>query len=158
MSSAFEMAMPWWQFVWRGIATYLAAVFMMRIVGKRSFGDMSTFDIIVLVLVGGVLRNSIIGHDGSFQGGLIAVASMLAADRAVAWACTRSPWLNRFVEGRPTILVHDGELVPGSLERVSLPKAAFRRALHTEGLEDTKNISIARLEPNGRITFIRKHE
>ena len=157
MSNAFEMAMPWWQFVWRGVAVYLAAVFMMRIVGKRSFGDMSTFDIIVLVLVGGVLRNSIVGHDGSFQGGLIAVASMLAADRAVAWVCTRSPWLNRFVEGRPTVLVHDGELVPGALERVCLPKAAFRRALHTEGMEDTRAISVERLAPNGRTTITRKH-
>lgn len=157
MSTAFELAMPWWHFIWRGIGAYLAALAMMRIVGKRSFGDMSTFDIIVLVLVGGTLRNSIVGADTSFQGSLIAVAAILAADRALAWACTRSAWLNRLVEGRPTVLVHDGELVPGALERVSLPKAAFRRALHTEGLEDTKNISIARLEPNGRITLIRKH-
>lgn len=156
MNNAFELAMPWWQFVWRGIAAYLAAVFMMRLVGKRSFGDMSTFDIIVMVLVGGVLRNSIVGHDGSFQGGLIAVASILATDRLVAWICTRSPRLNRFVEGHPTVIVQDGELVPGALERVSLPKAAFRRALHAQGLEDVKNISIARLEPNGRITLTRK--
>jgi uncharacterized membrane protein YcaP (DUF421 family) len=156
MNTAFEMAMPWWHFVWRGIGAYLAALIMMRIVGKRSFGDMSTFDIIVLVLVGGTLRSSIVGHDASFPGGLIAVASILATDRALAWACTHSPWLNRIVEGRPTVLVQDGELVPGSLESVSMPKAAFRRALHSAGLEDTKTISIARLEPNGRVTLIRK--
>jgi len=154
--NTFELALPWWEFIWRGIGAYLAALVMMRIVGKRSFGDMSTFDIIVLVLVGGTLRNTIVGPDSSFPGGLIAVASILAADRALAWACTRSPWLNRFVEGRPTVLVHDGEIVPGSLESVSLPKAAFRRALHAAGMEDARNISIARLEPNGRITLIRK--
>lgn len=156
MHSAFELSMPWWDFVWRGAGAYLAALIMMRIVGKRSFGDMSTFDIIVLVLVGGTLRNSIVGGDQSFPGGLIAMAAILATDRTLAWACTRSPWLNRVVEGRPTVLVHDGELVPGALEKVSMPKAAFRRALHSEGLEDTKSISIARLEPNGRVTLIRK--
>ncbi|HEX7790492.1 MAG TPA: hypothetical protein VF467_08225, partial [Afipia sp.] len=80
--STFELALPWWELVWRGIGAYLAALIMMRIVGKRSFGDMSTFDIIVLVLVGGTLRNSILGPDMSFPGGLIAVASILAADRA----------------------------------------------------------------------------
>jgi uncharacterized membrane protein YcaP (DUF421 family) len=158
MNTAFELAMPWWQFVWRGIGAYLAALIMMRIVGKRSFGDMSTFDIIVLVLVGGTLRSSIVGHDASFPGGLIAVASILAADRAVGWACTHSPWLNRIVEGHPTVLVQDGQLVPGSLERVCMPKAAFHRALHSAGMEakDTVSIRIARLEPNGRVTFIRK--
>jgi len=155
--STFELALPWWELVWRGIGAYLAALIMMRIVGKRSFGDMSTFDIIVLVLVGGTLRNSILGPDMSFPGGLIAVASILAADRILAWACTRSPWLNRLVEGHPTVLVHEGDIVPGSLESVSLPMAAFRRALHSAGMEDTRGIRTARLEPNGRITFIRKH-
>lgn len=156
MHTAFELAMPWWYFVWRGMGAYLAVLAMMRVVGKRSFGDMSTFDVIVLVLVGGTLRTSIVGPDTSFIGGLIAVASILATDRVLAWACTRSAYLNRLIEGRPTILVHDGELVPGSLERANLPRAAFRRALHSAGLEDTESISIARLEPNGRITLIRK--
>ncbi|RDS80772.1 DUF421 domain-containing protein [Dyella monticola] len=154
--STFVLAMPWWHFVLRGIGAYLALLIMLRIVGRHSFSDMSTFDIVVLVLIGGTLRNTIIGPDNSFQGGLIAVASILAADRVLAWLCTRSPRLNRLVEGKPTVLVHEGELVPGALERVSLPKAAFRRALHTQGLEDIQTISTARLEPNGRITLIRK--
>lgn len=155
MSTAFELAMPWWHFVWRGIGAYFIVLVLLRIVGKRSLGDMSTFDIIVLVLVGGTLRNSILGPDTSFEGGLIAVASILAADRILSWACARSTRLNRFVEGHPVVLVHEGELVQGSLERVDLPKAAFRRALHTAGLEDIKHVSTARLEPNGRITLIR---
>ncbi|GAB2560952.1 DUF421 domain-containing protein [Dyella jejuensis] len=156
MSHPFVLAMPWWHFVLRGIGAYIAILFMMRIVGKRSFGDLSTFDLIVLVLVGGTLRNSIVGPDTSFPGGIIAVASILAADRALAWICTRSTWINRVVEGRPTVLVHDGEVVPGALERVSMPAAAFRRALHAAGLEDVATISIARLEPNGRITVIKR--
>ena len=154
--STFELALPWWEFVWRGIGAYLAALIMLRIVGKRSFGDMSTFDIIVLVLVGGTLRNTIVGPDISFPGGLIAVASILAMDRMLAWACTRSSWLNRVVEGHPTVLIRDGEIVPGSFESVSLPMAAFRRALHAAGMEDAKNVRIARLEPNGRITLTLK--
>lgn len=158
MNHAFELSMPWWQFVWRGVGAYLITLVMLRLVGKRSLGDMSTFDIIVLVLIGGALRNSIVGADTSFQGSFIAVASILASDRMLSWACARSARLNRFVEGRPTVLVQNGELVPGSLERVNLPKAAFRRALHTAGVEDTASISTVRLEPNGRITLIRKRE
>lgn len=154
--STFELAMPWWHFVLRGAGAYLAILIMLRIVGKRSFSDMSTFDIIVLVVVGGTLRNSIVGSDHSFPGSLIAIAAILATDRALAWMCTRSAWLNRVVEGHPTVLVHDGEVVPGALERVSLPPAAFRRALHAQGLEDAQSIRIARLEPNGRITLIRR--
>lgn len=154
--STFVLAMPWWHFVLRGIGAYFALLVMLRIVGKRSFGDMSTFDVVVLVLIGGTLRNTIIGPDNSFPGGLIAVASILVADRLLAWLCTRSTRLNRIVEGKPTVLVREGELVPSAFERVSLPEAAFRRALHTQGLEDIQTISTARMEPNGRITLIRK--
>jgi uncharacterized membrane protein YcaP (DUF421 family) len=151
-----ELSMPWWQFVVRGIAVYLVLLCMMRLTGKRSFGEMSAFDLIVLMLVGGTVRTSIIGSDNSFLGGLIAVASILAADRALGWVCSRNAFVNRLIEGRPSLLVRNGVRVPGALRRCSLPEAAFERALHAEGIEDETTIATARLEPNGKITVIQR--
>jgi len=152
-----ELSMPWWQFVVRGIAVYLALLCMMRLSGKRSFGEMSAFDLIVLMLVGGTLRTSIIGSDHSFLGGLIAVASILVADRALGWICSRSARVNRIVEGHPSVLVSNGSRVAGALRRCNLPEAAFERALRAHGLENETAVITARLEPNGKITVIKRH-
>lgn len=158
MHELFGLSMPWWHFVLRGIGVYLGLLLLMRLSGKHSFGEMSAFDVIVLVLVGGTLRNSIIGGDDSFLGGLIGVAAILFADRMLAWICANHPRINRIVEGNPSFLVRHGEIVSGALKRNNIPEAAFHRALHAAGLEDTQEVLFARIEPNGRITLTRRPE
>jgi uncharacterized membrane protein YcaP (DUF421 family) len=157
MNSLLQLSMPWWHFAVRGIVVYLVLLCMLRLTGKRSFGEMSAFDVVVLILVGGTMRTSIIGSDTSFLGGIIAVAGILAADRTLAWICTRSGFVNRLVEGWPTILACNGQRRPEALRRCNLPEAVFERALHAAGLENETTVVTARLEPNGRITLIQGH-
>jgi uncharacterized membrane protein YcaP (DUF421 family) len=155
MSNLGSLALPWWAFVLRGFLVYIVLLFLLRLSGKRSFGEMSAFDVVVLVLVGGTLRTSIIGPDTSFLGALIAVATILATDKLLAWICTRSRHLNRLIEGKPTFLVQNGERVPNALQRCNIPEAAFERVLHAHGKENIRGIYNARLEPNGKITLTR---
>jgi hypothetical protein len=68
---------------------------LLRLTGKRSFGEMSPFDIVVLMLVGGALRSAMVGHDDSFLGPFIAVAGVLLLDKLLGIAATfRSPCSN----------------------------------------------------------------
>lgn len=155
MQALLHLSEPWWHFALRGAVIYLLLLFMLRLTGKRSFGDMSVFDMVVLILVGSLMRTPIIGSDTSFLGGVIAVAGILATDRALAWICARSRLVNRLLEGWPTILVRDGRRQVEALRRCNLPEAVFERALRAAGLEDEATVVTARLEPNGRITLIR---
>jgi uncharacterized membrane protein YcaP (DUF421 family) len=116
---------------------------------------MSAFDVLVLVLVGGTLRTAIIGDDHSYLGAFIGVARILLANKAMGWLCTRMPRFNRMVEGLPAELVRNGKRDPVEMRRQDLPEAAFNRALHAAGMEDESSVVIGRLEPNGKITFVR---
>jgi uncharacterized membrane protein YcaP (DUF421 family) len=156
MSDLFTLSIPWWEFVLRGLATYGGLLLLMRMTGKRSFGEMSAFDVIVLVLVGGTLRTAIIGDDKGFLGPFIGVASILAADKILGFLCARFPLLNRVVEGVPAILARDGLRDSEGMRSQNVPEAAFDRALHAAGLEDESTIVVARLEPNGKITLVRQ--
>lgn len=75
----------------------MALLVLLRISGKRSFGEMPAFDVIVLVLVGGTLRTSIVGMDTSFFGALIAVATIVATDRGLV----RAPLYRACRRGKP---------------------------------------------------------
>lgn len=154
--STLALTEPWWHYAARGAVTYVGMLVLMRLCGKRAFGEMSAFDVIVLVLVGGTLRSAITGEDKSVTAPFIGVAAILAMDKCVAWLCTRMPRLNRWVEGRPTIVARDGKRDPDALRRENLPDAAFDRALHGIGKETEHDVALARLEPNGKITFIRR--
>lgn len=156
MRQLVELSAPWWLFVVRGAATYALLLVFMRLTGKRSLGEMSAFDLIVLVLAGGTLRTAIIGDDQGFLGPFLGVASILAVDRCLGWACARSARLNRLVEGEPAILIRRGRRNDAELKAQNVPSAALDRALHAAGMETERGVEIGRLEPNGKMTFIRR--
>jgi len=158
MQGAFDLALPWWAFVWRGVAVYLAVLIFLRLAGKRSFGDMSPFDIVVLIVVGGALRTAIVGKDASFIGPLIAVASIILTNKIIGWLTARWRIFDRAVQGRPAVLAINGMRDSRALNRYDISDSEFDRELRAHGLENEGDIVIARLESNGKITFIRRQE
>lgn len=156
MAQALHLSASWWTFVVRGAVTYLGLLLLMRLAGKRSFGEMSAFDVVIITLAGGTLRTAIIGDDQGLLGPFIGVGSILATDKGLAWLCTRFPRFNRLIEGFPTLLIRNGKRDPAALRSQSLPDAALDRALHGAGIEDDAQVQTGRLEPNGKITVIRR--
>lgn len=158
MQDVFTLSAPWWTFLVRGAITYLGLLILMRLAGKRSFGELSAFDVVVIALAGGTLRTAIIGDDHGLAGPFLGVIGILLADKAIAWASARAPWFNRVMEGFPTVLIREGQRDPKALRRQNLTDAALDRALHAVGLEDERDIVLGRLEPNGKITLVRQRD
>jgi uncharacterized membrane protein YcaP (DUF421 family) len=127
----------------------------MRLAGKRSFGEMAPFDIIVLVLVGGALRSAMVGHDDSFLGPFFAVAGVLILEKFLGILATLSPVFNRFLEGRSALLARGGQIIPGALRRHEIPTEVFERALRAHEVRSVSEVDEARLEVNGRINVLR---
>jgi uncharacterized membrane protein YcaP (DUF421 family) len=150
--------LPWWTFVVRGAVAYLGLLVLMRLAGRHSFGEMSAFDILVLVLVGGTLRTAIVGNDNSLCGAFIGVATVLVIDRLFAVLATRSPAFNRLLEGRPSMLARNGQLLAGELRRHHVPMTVFERALRKNGITDVHRVAEARLEPNGKFTVVLRQD
>ena len=100
MNEFFELSLPWWHFVLRGAVTYIGLLVLMRLSGKRTFGEMSPFDVVVLMLVGGALRTALVGDDHSVLAGFIAVVTILALDKLLAYLAARSPAIDRHAQAR----------------------------------------------------------
>ena len=157
MHDAMHLSMPWWAFALRGTLVYLGLLVLLRLTGKRVLGDMSAFDIGVLVLVGGVLRTAILGDDHSMLGPVIGAVGILGTQKLIGWCSARSRRFDQLVEGRPTALVHDGQRDPVAMRKHDVSDSELDRVLHAAGLEDESSIALARLEPNGKITLIPAH-
>ena len=106
----FDLAMPWWEFVLRALAVYVALLVMVRLSGKRSVGQFTPFDMILLILLGTAVQNSLIGEDVSLVGGLLLAATLIALNHAVGWVTARSRRIHGQLEGRAVNLIEDGEL------------------------------------------------
>ncbi|MBN8728072.1 MAG: DUF421 domain-containing protein [Xanthomonadales bacterium] len=152
MEDWFDLAMPWWAFVVRGLLGYFGLLLLLRMAGRHSLGEMSAFDIVVLVMVGGALRPALLGGDKSVLGPFIAVTTIVAASAMLARLSSRFPRFNRWLEGPAVVLAKDGRILDEVLREHSIPRAALERELRLKDVHDVSTVRVARLEANGHIS------
>ena len=158
MRSLFDLGMPWWEFVLRAMVVYVVVLVMVRLSGKRTVGQFTPFDLLVVVLLGTAVQNSLIGEDTSLLGGLILAATLLALNWSVGKLSSRFRRFDELVEGRPVILVRHGHLFRDELARQSLSEHDFAIARRSAGYATLGEIALAVLESSGEITFIRRKD
>ncbi len=154
MSALFELAMPWWEFVLRAVVVYVAVLVLVRLSGKRTIGQFTPFDMLLLVLLGTAVQNSLIGEDVSLLGGLILATTLIGLNYLVAFVTSRSARADRLVEGVPVVLARDGKLFERVLKKELLSAADFEEAMRKCGCVDRADVKLGLLETNGQITII----
>lgn len=156
--SLFSMSMPWWELVLRGFAVYVVVLVLVRISGKRTVGQFTPFDLIVVVLLGESVGHSMIGEDHSLLGGLMVAATLLGLNWLMGFLSARSPKFDRVAEGRPVLLARDGEVFTDVLRRHSLSEKEFDMAMRDHGVVDHGHVALAMLETSGVITIVEKKD
>lgn len=157
MDGMFEFGVPWWQLVVRAVIVYLVLFGLIRLSGKHTLGELSIFDLIVVIVLGSAVRSSLIGNDKSLQGGLIVVAVLLLLDWISTRISTHFARGDRWLQGRPVLLARDGELFEDVLKRCMIPRSNFVSSMRKHGCRDIQMVGMAILEPNGSIT-VQKRE
>src|SRR5215472_12159717 len=111
----FHLGTPVWQIVVRSLVVYLAVFIGFRLTGKRELGQMTIFDLVLILLIANAFQNAMVGSDVSLQGGLVAAAVLLIVNRLVAAVRLRIPLVSRLFEGQQTVLVERGQLMTGQI-------------------------------------------
>ncbi|HXF51868.1 MAG TPA: DUF421 domain-containing protein [Dehalococcoidia bacterium] len=150
----FHLDVSAWNITVRTAIVYLGLLVGLRLAGKRELGQMTPFDLVVILLIANAVQNAMVGPDTSVTGGLIAAGVLLVLNRGVAFGRERLPWLRRAVEGTPTLLVNDGRLIIEHLRREGLDEDEVRMALREHGFADLSAIRMAVLETDGSISIV----
>jgi uncharacterized membrane protein YcaP (DUF421 family) len=151
----FDMQAPWWEFIARAAVVYLALLVMVRLTGKRTVGQFTPFDLIVVMLLAEAVSGSINGQDESLPGGLIAAATLVALDVLIAVASSRSRRIDAAVQGNPVLVGRDGEIYEDVLKRERVPRGDVEKALR-EADCDVDDMRMVILEADGNISVMKK--
>ncbi len=152
----FELSMPWWAFVLRACLVYFVLLAMIRLSGKRTMGQFTAFDMLLVVLLGNAVQNALLGSDNSVAGGLLLAATLIGLNGLVGLMSARSDRIEALVEGSPVLLAHDGKVYKDVLRRELVSGQDFEKAMREAGIEDVGDIRLAVLETNGHITVVRR--
>ena len=139
----------------RSVVVYGFLLGAFRLVGKRQLGQMTPFDLIVLLIISNVVQNALIGNDNSLGGGLVGAATILVLNSLVARVTFRSKTAQRLVEHAPTVLVRHGRILSANLERERLSLSEFHAALRREGVVTVSELRYVLLEQDGHLSVIR---
>jgi uncharacterized membrane protein YcaP (DUF421 family) len=154
MSDIFRLSVPAWDIILRTALVYLALLLGLRIAGKREIGQMTIFDLIVLLLIANAVQNAMVGPDFSLTGGVLAAAVLLVMNALLAWLRLRFPSLRKLVEGTPTLLILHGQLYSDHLRREGIDIDTLETALREHGITDRKDVEMAVLEIDGTISVV----
>ena len=145
----FQLPLPFLEKLLRPVVVYLVLVLLLRLFGKRELAQLNPFDLVVLLSLSNTVQNAIIGDDNSVTGGIIGAFSLLGINWLVVRILFRSPRLTRILEGRASVLVHDGQIDRKALERESLSLEELIEVIHRQGFENVHDVKRCELEPNG---------
>ncbi len=152
----FDLQISGLSIVARTLIVYLALLFGLRAAGKRQLGQMTPFDLVVILLIANAVQNAMVGPDTSVTGGLIAAGVLIVGNFALALARERVPLLRQAVEGSPTLLINDGQFVDQNLKREGLDVDDVLQALREHGIDNPADAKMAVLEVDGSISIVPK--
>jgi uncharacterized membrane protein YcaP (DUF421 family) len=138
----------------RAATIYVVVLLGLRILGKREFGQMAPFDLVVLMLIPECLQQALLGEDYSLTTAIVVLTTLLVLVFFTSLVSYRLPRIGRILSGTPTTLVHNGELQLASLDHERVGAEEIVDAVQQAGFESLLEVRWAVLHPDGRIAII----
>jgi uncharacterized membrane protein YcaP (DUF421 family) len=139
----------------RGASVYILLLIVFRISGRRTLGEMTPFDFVLLLIIAETTQQALLGDDFSVTNAFLLITTLVGIDILISYMKTRFDKFDRILDGLPMVLVEHGKPLQERLKKSRLDEhdvlAAARRL---QGLERMEQIKYAVLETDGAISII----
>src|SRR6201982_1966814 len=98
------------QIVLRTVVVYIVVLVGVRLSGKREVGQMTPFDLTLLLLLSNSVQNAMTGSDTTLAGGAVAAVVLLVLNYLIADLAGANRRFRKFIQGQPSMLIHDGQV------------------------------------------------
>jgi uncharacterized membrane protein YcaP (DUF421 family) len=139
----------------RAVAVYGLMLIVIRALGKRTVGNFSAFDLLVALMLGEVVDEIIFG-DVRFLQGTVAIVTIAAVAYADSWLVYSSRRMETLIEGKPTIVVRDGEFDRTGMRRERMNETDVFGHLRAQGIVDLREVHLAIAEHDGSVSILKQ--
>lgn len=139
----------------RAAVVYLVLLVLFRIAGKRTLSQMTTFDFVLLLIIGEAVQQALLGEDFSLTNAFLIVVTFLGIDILLSLLKQRSQTLEKVVDGVPLVVLREGKLIKEHMDKVRVDEADIMTAARQmHGVENLTQIKYAVVERSGGITIV----
>ena len=151
-----ELSAPYGEFILRAAIIYVFVMLVLRLTGKRQIEELAPFDFVLLLLLSNGVQNAMNGGDNSVTAGLIITITLVTINGAVAWLVFKNKTVEKVIEGRPEIIIHNGTVFIDVMENNQITEHELNNALRQNDCTNVDEVQLAVLETNGQISVIKK--
>jgi uncharacterized membrane protein YcaP (DUF421 family) len=139
----------------KSLLVYFVLWLVVRSTGRRTLGQLTVFDFILFLIIGGAAQRALMAQDYSLTHAFLVIATFVFADVVVSLLQRDIPGLGTLVKGVPTVVVEHGRVLRGRLRRARISEEDVLEAARLNcGVERMEEIKFAIFEASGRISII----
>ncbi|SFN55105.1 Protein of unknown function [Pseudonocardia ammonioxydans] len=141
----------------RAALVYLALLIIFRAIGRRSMAQVTTFDLVLLLIVSEATQQALLGEDYSVTMAVLVIVTLVGLDRVADFLGWRFPRVGRTLDGAPVVLIERGQRLDETMRRHHISmEEVLQEARTGQGLRNGDEIDYAILERSGTISIIPK--
>ena len=143
------------EIVLRSAAVFVFLWFLTRIIGKKELAEISSFELVLLVVIGDLVQQGVTQEDMSVTGAILATGTIALLVVSMSYVSFRWRRADRVVEGVPVVIVSDGRMVTESMRLERLTEDEVVSAAREQGIGDVADVRFGVLEPDGKFSVVR---
>ena len=144
--------------VFRGIAVFVFIFVLTRVMGRRELSSLEPFDLILLIVLGDAVQQSLTQDDYSVTGAFIVISTIAILQVGVSYLNFRVPRLRPLLDGEPIVIVQDGKVIEANAKRERLTPEDIAEAARLQQIGSLEDVQWAILETSGELTFLEKQK
>ncbi|MEG1213698.1 MAG: DUF421 domain-containing protein [Leclercia sp.] len=143
------------EMILRAVAIYLILLVVFKIAGRRALLQMTSFDLILLLIISEATQQALLGSDFSVTGAMLTIITLVVIDMLFGYIKKYSSRAESLLDGSPVILVEHGIPLEDKLNKVAVScDDILVSARQNHGIYEMTKIKYAILERNGHISII----
>lgn len=141
----------------RVVIMYFFLLLLFRLAGRRTLAQMTSFDLILLLIISELTQQAMVSNDHSFTNAVVAITTLIGLDIGLSLIKPRAPHIEKWLDGVPTVIIDNGRLLEDRMEKARVDETdILTAARERHGLERLDQIKYAILERSGGISIIPK--
>ena len=141
--------------VFRALLVYVLLFIILRMAGKRTLGEMTAFDLVLLLIISEAVQNALLNGDHSITGSMLVVLTLVFTDVMVSLGTNQYRFFDSVINGIPLIILENGKPLRDRMKKARLQEDDILEAARkTQGLERLELLKYSVLEKDGSISII----
>ena len=142
----------------RAAIMFVLLYVLLRLMGKRELGQLTPFELVVMIVLGDLIQQGVTHNDFSITGALLAISTFAFLAISMSWLTYLSPRAEKLLDGEPRVVIRDGVLIKDNLRRDRMTQSEVESEMRLAGIAHMDQVAWAILEPQGKISFIKKDD